>query len=737
MFRLQSIVAGLRALFRKEQAEQDMDEELRGYLDALVQEKIRAGMSQQDALRAARVEIGSLDAVKEEIRSAGWESVLETFWQDIRYGIRLFRKNPGFTAAAVITLALGIGANTAIFSVVNAVLVRPLPYRDAGRLVMLWSTEPKKGWRGQASPLDFVTWRQESRSFESLAAIRPSSVNLTGRGEPVELSSGRISAGFFETLGIAPQLGRAFAPAEYRPSGERVALIGHGLWQERFGSDPGIIGRSIRLNDEIFTVVGVMPDALQFPIDGLKVWLPLELNEAQPDDRHFPFVVARLKDGKGVAEAQTDVATIAGRLEKQFPGSHAGHGAAAVPLRESFTGAVRPALALLSGAVGMLLLIVCGNVTSLLLARASARGRELAVRLALGASRWRLTRTTLTESVLLALAGGVLGVALAYGGIRLLLASLPTDLVLPSYLKMVALDSRVLAFMLLLSVITGLISGLLPATRSSSHDPYAALKEGAGTTTAGLRQFRLRGALIVAELALTSILLVAAGLLLQNAVRLQRTDPGLRPDHVLVMDVALPSASYRVPQQRAAFYRDTLDRIRSLSGVRYVGAVNDLPFRDWTGFDFTIEGHPTPAPSDVPEALERIASPDYFQAMGIPVLKGRAFSDVEGPSTMPVVIVNATLVRRYFPGEDPVGRRLRPGRLDEPGAPWYTIVGVVGDVRHLGLDAPPSPEVYKLHAQAPRPAMTLVVQIPGRWRLPLNIKSGRWTPISPSPEWPA
>jgi predicted permease len=713
--------------FRRKFTEKHLDAELRFHLEQQIADYVAAGMKPEEARRRARLEFGGIDQLKEECRDVGAAHFLEILIQDLRYGLRMLAKSPGFTAAAVLTLALGIGANIAIFSVVNAVLVRPLPYRDAGRLVMLWSTEPKKGWRGQASPLDFVTWRHESRSFESLAAFEPNSRILTGRGEPVELSGGWISAGFFETLGIAPQLGRTFAPAECRPGGERVALIARGLWQERFGSDPGIIGRSIRLSDELFTVVGVMPDALQFPIDGLKFWLPLELNEAQPDDRHFWFVVARLKDGKGVAEAQTDVATIAGRLEKQFPGSHAGYGAAVVPLRKSFTGAVRPALALLSGAVGMLLLIVCGNVASLLLARASARGREIAVRLALGASSWRLTRTMLTESLLLALAGGALGVALAYGGIRLLLASLPTDLTLPSYLKAVALDSRVLAFMLLLSVITGLISGLLPALRSSRHDPYAALKEGAGTTTAGLRQLRLRGTLIVAELALTSILLAAGGLLMQNAVRLQRTDPGLRPDHVLVMDVALPRARYREPQQRAAFYRDALERIRSLSGVRYVGAVNDLPFRDWTGFTFTIEGHPTPAPGEVPEALERIASPDYFQAMGIPVLKGRAFTDGEGPSTMPVVMVNAALVRRYFPGEDPVGRRLRPGGPDEPGAHWYTIIGVVGDVRHLGIEAAPSPEVYTLQAQDPWPGMTIVVRTePDPWAMAAAVKNQLW-----------
>jgi len=717
----------LRSLFKRGRVEQELSDELRFHLEKLIEENIARGLNPKDARYAALRELGGMDQIKEECRDMRQVNYIEDFFRDIRYGLRVLAKSPGFSAAAVLTLALGIGANIAIFSVVNAVLVRPLPYRDAGRLVMLWSTEPKTGWRGQASPLDFVTWRHESRSFESLAAFMPDSHILTGRGEPVELSGGQISAGFFETLGIAPQLGRTFAPAEYRPGGERVALIAHGLWQERFGSDPSIIGRSIRLSDEIFTVVGVMPDALQFPIDGLKFWLPLELNEAQPDDRHFWFVVARLKDGKGVAEAQTDVATIARRLEKQFPGSHAGYGAAVVRLRESFTGAVRPALALLSGAVGMLLLIVCGNVASLLLARASARGREIAVRLALGASRWRLARTMLTESLLLALAGGVLGVALGGSGVRLLLATIPTDLPLPSYLKTVALDSRVLAFMLLLCLIAGLISGLLPALRSSRHDPYAALKEGAGTTTAGLRQLRLRGALIVAELALTSILLVAAGLLMQNAVRLQRTDPGLRPDHVLVMDVALPWARYREPQQRVAFYRDALGRIRSLAGVRYVGAVNNLPFRNWTGFNFTIEGHPTPAPGEVPEALERVASPGYFQAIGIPVLKGRAFTDGEGPSTMPVVMVNAALVRRYFPGEDPVGRRLRPGGPDEPGAPWHTIVGVVGDVRHLGMEAAPSPEIYTLQAQDPWRGMTIVVRTePDPWAMAAAVKNQLW-----------
>ena len=341
--------------------------------------------------------------------------------------------------------------------------------------------------------------------------------------------------------------------------------------------------------------------------------------------------------------------------------------------------------------------------------RASARRRELALRLALGSTRWRLTRILVVESLILAWAGGVLGAVLAGWGVRLLLSSLPTDLPVPSYVKTISVDNRVLCFTLLLSLMTGILSGILPALRASSIDPNAALKEGGGTTTAGLRQFRLRGALIVAQLALTLILLVAAGLLMQNAVRLERTDPGLRPDHVLVMEVGLPAARYPGPLERAAFYRETVERVRSLHGVRNVGVVNDLPLRDWTSFNFTVEGHPTPPPDEVPEALERVVSPDYFRAMGIPVQKGRAFTDGEGPSTIPVVMVNEALVHRYFPGENAVGRRIRPGGPESTG-PWYTIVGVVGNVRHLGMDASAKPEIYNLHAQDPWPAMTLVVR---------------------------
>jgi predicted permease len=721
------ILSSFRNLLRKDRVEQALDDELGSSVEILMEEKMKEGLSHSEARRQALLELGGVEQVKEEVRGIRAGRLLEDFAKDVRYALRTLAKSPGFTAVAVLTLALGIGANTAIFSVANAALLRPLPYKDADRLVMLWSTKPREGWRGQASPLDFIAWRQESHSFDSLAAIRPYSFTLTGRGEPVKLFGGAISAGFFETLGIAPQLGRTFTPAECRPGADRVALIGRGLWQESLGSNPGVIGRSIRLNDELFTVIGVMPDALQFPVDGLKVWVPLALNESRPDDRHNLFVVGRLKEKRSVGEAQVGVATIAARLEREFPQSHAGYRAAVIPLRESFAGSVRPALRVLFGAVALVLLIACANVASLLLARASARTWELGLRAALGATQWRLTRSMLVESVLLALAGGALGVALAGWGVQLLLASVPAGLPLPSYLRTITVDSHVVGFTLVLSLMTGVLFGVLPALRASRVDPNTTLKEGEGRTTAGLHQGRLRSTLIVAELALTIILLVGAGLLMQTAVRLQRTDPGLRPDHVLVMDVSLPAAGYHEPQQKVAFYRETLERVRALPGVRQAGLVNDLPMRGWTSFNFTIEGRPAPPPGEVPEALERVVSPGYFQAMAIPLLRGRTFSDNDGPTTPPVAMVNQALVNRYLRGVDPVGHRIRPGG-PESSAPWYRIVGVVGDVRQLGIDAGPKPEFYKLYAQDPWPEMTLAVRTESDpMGLAVAVKEQIWT----------
>jgi putative ABC transport system permease protein len=697
-------------MFNKGRKDRELQEELESHVQMHVDDNLRAGMTLEEARRQAIIKFGGIESTKEAYREQRGLPLLETLWQDLRYGLRMLRKNPGFTVVAVLTLALGIGANTAIFSVANAALLRPLPCKNPERLAALWATSLEIGSRGQASPLDFVSWRMETQSFAAMAALRPGSVNLTERGEPVELQSGQISSGFFEMLGIAPELGRSFAPEECRLGGARVALLTHALWQQRFGSDPGVVGQNIRLDDQSYLVVGVMPEIRQFPVDNLALWTPLQLNERQPDDRHFLFVLGRLQQGKTIAEAQAAIATIAARLEKEFPDSHAGCGAAVVSLRQSIAGPVRPVLAVLFGAVGCVLLIACANVANLLLAAAGARQREIGIRFALGATRARLSRQLLAESLLLALAGGALGVVLAHYGVGLLLASIPADLPLPSYLQHVGLDVRVLGFALLLSMATGFFFGLLPALRASHANPNSALKEGGRTAGSGFAQSRLRNVLIVAELALTLPLLAGAGLLLQNAVRLQRTDPGLNPGHVLVMNLSLPSAKYQQPAQKIEFFREALERVRALPGVRQAGLVNDLPFRSWTTFNFTIDGQAAPPPGNVPEAGERVASPDYFQAMGIAVRRGRPFTERDGPDNPRVVMVNDALVRRYFPGEDPIGKRIRPGGPSEPGAPWETIIGIVGDVRHFGLDQQAEPEIYNVYAQEPWSAMILVAR---------------------------
>ena len=700
-------------LIRKNQMETDLQKELRYHLDRQISDNIRAGMSADEARRQAILRFGGLEQLKEECRDARGTRWVESFLQDIRFGLRRLRKSPGFTAVAVLTLALGIGANTAIFSIADAALLRPLPYKNADRLVMLWSTRMKDHWRGQASPLDFIHWRQEESSFASMGAVCPGRCNLTGRGEPVVLGCWQASAGFFEALGVQPALGRPFVPEEHRTGSGQVALLSHALWRDRFGSDPGIVGQTVRLSDKPFMVVGVMPDIRQYPTEDAEAWTPLQLDEVQPDDRHFLFVVGRLKNYTTVSAAQAEISTIAGRLEKEFPNSHAGYGAEVIPLRESFVGPIRPVLVVLFGAVVFVLLIACMNVACLLLARASARTSELGVRLALGATRRRLVFQMLVESCMLALGGGVLGVVFANWGIALLLKSVPGQLPLPSYVKDVGIDSLVLGFTVALAVLTGILFGIFPALRCSSLDPNTVLKEGGRTSAASFKQRRLRSTLVSAELALTLVLLVAAGLLMKNAVRLQHTDPGLAPENVVVMDVPLPAAKYNTPERKVAFYREVLQRVRALPGVRHAGLVNDLPLRGWTSANFTIEGQAAPAPGEVPEALERVISSDYLQALGIPLQKGREFEESDGPATMPVVMVNEALVQRYFAGEDPIGKRIQPGgpadQIPTP-TPWYTIIGVAGNVRHMGLDAAPKPEVYYLYGQDPWLGMTLAVR---------------------------
>ena len=628
--------------------------------------------------------------------------------QDAGFGLRVLRKNPGFTVVALLTLALGMSANTAVFSVANAILLRPLDVPNSSRLVMIWSRHLREGRNGQASPLDFEEWQNARRTLASIAAIRPASLNLTDAGEPSRLLSGQVSVGFFETLGLSPILGRPFAARDFQ-TGHHVALINAGLWHSRFGADPAIIGRTIRLDDELYSVLGVMPEVASFPMEGCSVWTPLQLDASHPDDRHFLFVLGRLRDGASVRDAQTEIGVIAGRLERVYPDSHAGYGAAVEPWRETVVGPLRPILIVLFGAVTFVLLIACANVANLLLARNSARTREFSVRIALGASRGRLMRQLLAESTVLSLGGGVLGVFLAHWGVTSLLASLPSDLPVPGYVRNIGIDGRVLLFVGSLSVLAALLFGTLPAFRFCRFSDRQQLA-GAGRSPSGdVHHGRLRRVLIVGEIAVTMMLLFAAAVLMRNLLQLRGTDPGLVPTNVLTMTLALPDTKYSEDARRVAFYRDVEERLAAIPGVRVVGAIDNLPFRGRSTFNFTIDGDPRPAAGDVPEAAERVVSPGYFEAIGVPLVRGRTFRRDEGARTTPVVLINEAFAHRYFGTSDPLGRRIRPGGPDST-APWYTIAGIVANTRSWGLHSAPQAEVYKLHAQDPWPGMALVIR---------------------------
>ncbi len=636
---------------------------------------------------------------------------MQTLRQDLRYGARMLLKNPGFTLIAVLTLALGIGANTAIFSVVNGVLLRPLPYFDADRVVTLWQRNNQSGAKENgASPANFFDWQSRSQAFAEMAAAEPYSLNLTGQDEPEAFRAWLVTAGFFQILGAGALHGRTFAQEEYKAGNERVVIISYGLWQRRFGADPNLIGRTLRLNGQQYTVLGVMPPEFQFPT-GREMWAPRIATERDQVIRGSGYlpVIGRLKPGVTLAQAQEEMDGIAARLTAEYPQANAERGVMVVPLPEQLTGRVRPALLVLLGAVGMLLLIACANVASLLLARAAEREREFAVRAALGAARGRLARQLLTESLLLAQLGGLLGILLAGWASSAILSLSPGDL---PRVGEVRIDGRVLAFALGVSALTALIFGLAPALRFSRPDLNRSLKEG-GRGTTGLARHRLRQALVVSEVALALVLLVGAGLLLRSFARLLQVNPGFSTDRALALEVHIFGVA-RTPELKAAFIEQTLDRIAALSGVQAAGAVSALPFHDNAispNTAFTIEGRPLPLPGQEPTAYLTVATADYFNTLGIPLRRGRFFSRFDRRDAPPVALVNETMARRYWPGEDPVGRKVSARLFGQVIA--CEIAGVVGDVRHTGLDSDPRPELFLPHLQNAYGSMTYVVRTAG------------------------
>jgi putative ABC transport system permease protein len=711
--------ARLHAMLGREAVIHDIDEELRLHIEMETEANIERGMSPAEARRVALSNFGNLCSVRDrayEVRGGG---MIETLFQDLRYGARALAQHKGFTLVAVLTLALGIGANTAIFSVVNELLLRPLPFPDAERLVMLWEVSPEGRHQNTTSRANFKSWGDQSKSFDGMAAFSDQRLNLTGAGDPEEVSVQLATPELFQVLGVEPILGRVIMEDDGRSGATEVAVLSYGLWQRRFGGDPRVVGKAITLNGTPYTVVGVMPAGFQWHIRQrsgtgrpAEIWTVLDMPTEGGEARgRFLSVVARLKHGVSFEQAGAEMKTIAARLEQDAPQYNKGYGAEIIPLREQFVGNVRPALWILLGAVGFVLLIACANVANLLLARAAAREKEIALRAALGARRLRIVRQLLTESVLLSVLGSLLGLACAWWAIRALVAISPRDL---ANIQGVGINLRVLAWTMAVSLVTGIVFGLAPALEASRFNLNDALKEGGrGAGGQNSRSSRLRGTFVVAEVALALVLLASAGLLVKSFARLQKVDRGFNSDNVLTMVLRLPEGKYKEDQQFVDFFHQATERIRALPGVSSVGMVNFLPLYGGLGSatGFTVEGRPAPPPGQEPTTNVRVADTGYFSAMGIPLMRGRTFTDTESKEARHVVLINQAMAQKHFPGEDPLGKRINVDMFDNPRP--TEIVGIVGDVRYDSLTDEAEPTVYFPHSELTYAFMTLVIRTNG------------------------
>ncbi len=643
--------------------------------------------------------------------------IMDTLLKDLRYSFRMLLKKPGFTVIAVLALAIGIGANSAIFSVINTVLLRPLPYNNPDRLIAVMEQSPQRGYPEMPiSYANFADWVDQNHVFEELAAFRTDDFTLTGIGEPERVSGTRVSASLFPMLETQPLSGRVFGVAEDKPGAERVVVLSYRMWQRHFGSDPNVLGQPITLDDESYTIIGIMPQSFRFPAvftyagktvnQASDFWVPIApaLSET-PRGSHSSFAIGRLKAGVTLEEARAEMAAIESRLEQQYPDENTAIESRLLPLHEQAVAYIRPALMVLLSAVGFVLLIACTNVANLLLARAATRHKEIAIRTALGAGRLRLIRQLLTESLLLSLTGGGLGLLLAMWAVDGLAAIGPQDI---PRLNEIGLDRWVLLFTFAVSVATGLIFGLVPALQASKPNLTEVLKDGARGATSSLRNNRIRSILVTTEIALSLLLLVGAGLMLRSFIRLQQVDPGFRTDNILTLNLSLSESRYPEKHQIAGFFQEAINKVRALPGVEAVGATSELPLSggmSTSGFD--IEGRPAPPPDEKMMAGNRAISPDYFSTMGISFIKGRDFTDMDNEKAAGVAIINQSLARLFFRDEDPIGKRVS---WDAKTNQWYSIVGVVSDIRHASLDEKAEPEIYLPYLQRPKPSLTLAIR---------------------------
>jgi predicted permease len=738
----------IKQLLSRRRIYNNLSEEIQEHLEEKIDELVASGASREEATYAARREFGNATLIEERGREVWSWSWLETLGQDVRYGFRQLRRNPGFTIIAVLTLALGIGANTAIFSVVNAVVLRPLPYSQSDRLV--WIAESVPALKSEAATGgDYVDWKDQNHTLDRIAAYDTvyrgslsegsgsgggsADFNLTGRGTPARVHSAFVSASFFATLGVEPRLGRAFTENEDQPSGAHVVVLMPSFWQQYFGSDAHVLGHTVNLDVAPYTVISVMPASFRFPGDSdAQILLPLALNPASERLRiaqRQVRIIGRLKPGVSLAADRVDLDEIRKRAQPSGGPMQAegggGHGRAmatpgpggpppaselkVVPLAEHLAGNLRPAMLTLLGAVGLVLLIACANVANLMLARASSRTREVAVRAALGAGRWRLVRQLLVESVTLAVAGGMAGLLLAAWGVDAIARLIPAGAG-GGFLAVAApkLDGNVLLFALAASIFTGILFGLAPAVTVTRSDLTEGLKEGAQVASPGGRRGWLRGALAVSELSLALVLLIGAGLLIKSFYRVLQVNPGFAPERVLTMDLSLTDTRYPAPQQKSEFFSQVLRRVESLPGVRSAALADSLPLSPYQAFLMMSLNRLLPRAalsSSTTVMMSRLTvSPGYFYTLGIPVLKGRTFTDHDDEQALKVAVVNEALARHLWPTEDPIGKQL-PLFSDNP-----TVVGVVGNTRHEGLSQDTEAEFYEPYLQSPGNSMQLAVR---------------------------
>jgi putative ABC transport system permease protein len=687
-------LAKLGALFRRRKPVDDVEEEIRSHLAMEEQENLESGMPPDEAHYAALRRFGNVALAQERSREMwGWNSV-ETLLQDLRYGLRMLWKNPGFTAVAVLTLALGIGANTAIFTVVNSVVLRPLALPHPERVVELWEAVERSDWSGSISYPNLRDWQDQNTVFEGISAILGADFNFEGKDGPVHVHGNLVSPNFFPVMGVKPRLGRTFSSNESEPGHSRVAVLSEALWRSQFGGDPDIIGRTVSVNDRVFTIIGVMPSSFRFPWSSVQIWVPLVPDPSWESDRDDRMVEAfgRLKAGVTLAEARGQMTMIARRLAQEYPKTNKDRTVRMIPLLEVKVGDVRQPLWILQCAVAFIFLIALANVTNLTLSRAARRQKEFAVRAALGAGRWRLTRQLLGESLLLTFAGAALGSVLAAWGVRFLVAVDPQGI---PRLDEIHPDVRVLVLTAAFSLVGALALAAATALKASGWNLQETLKEG-GRGTAGGGHRSLNRVLVSAETAVALVLLIGAGLLLKSLWLLFEVNPGVDVHHVLTMRLAPSEAKYSGQHPAWTFYEPLLEKVGAIPGIRAAGLVTFLPIqRAWCNGDILVEGQSPSTGGKGPWAEYRAVSMDYYRAIHIPLVRGRYFTAGDNEGTSLAVIVNQTFAKDYLSGQDPLGKQVQLG-----GPPWATIVGVVRDVRQAGLDRPPLPEVDFPYRQA-------------------------------------